>query len=323
MLALSLLLTVAFIGGIAWFVTANLQEFKEIWRQPISKTILFLLPLAWLLMIFINSELLRQCLYPYGLKLTIIEGLALTMVTSAVNYVIPLKSGSGFRGVYLTVCRGMTVTNFVAVLLCVCAMTLTTASFFAFAGLIKLVIDGHPANALVLGYFSTTTLAGLLAVLFLGRLPFKLPKRLTALAKGWDLLRSTPGLFWTLLRLQVAFFLSWALLNWLSLAAFNVYLRPSELFFYSAGQIHTTIVNLTPAGLGVVEAFSVYAGRVLEFTPAQAISAQALSRLTAVALLAVFGLWGWFYLNKLIRKSKSRLQPAADADQTFTSPSGG
>jgi uncharacterized membrane protein YbhN (UPF0104 family) len=102
----------------------------------------------------------------------------------------------------------------------------------------------------------------------------------------------------------VAYFLSWSLLTWLSLALFSVRLSVAGIFFYAAGQIHTTLINLTPAGLGLVEAFGVYAGQELGFSPAQALSAQAVNRLTAVAILAVIGLWGWIYLSaKLKRKS--------------------
>jgi uncharacterized membrane protein YbhN (UPF0104 family) len=231
-----------------------------------------------------------------------LEGFALTTATTAVNYVIPLKSGSGLRGLYLASTRGLTVTNYLALLVSVAVMTLTTASFFALSGLIIMWFRGHNPHSLLLTYFGVTALGGLSSVLFLGRLPMRLPKRLAMLAEGWDSLRSTPGLMRRLNCLQIAFFCSWALVNWLSLAAFQIRLDLAGIFFYSAGQVHTTIINLTPAGLGFVEAFSAYAGQVLKFTSAQALSAQALNRLTAVSMLTVFGIWGWLYLTSMMRR---------------------
>jgi uncharacterized membrane protein YbhN (UPF0104 family) len=302
MLALSLALTALVTAGIVWFVKGNIQEFKEIWRQPIPKSILALMPVAWLMMTIANSELLRRPLAAFGLRMTFLEGLALTSATSAINYVIPLKSGSGLRGLYLASARRLTVTNYVALLFSVAIMTLSTASLFALFGLIAIWAGGNRPNPLLLVYFGGTALGGLLSALFLGRLPIRLPRRLAMLAEGWDSLRSTPGLWRRLYFLQVFYFLTWALVNWLSLAAFGVRLSAAGVFFYCAGQIHTTIVNLTPAGLGVVEAFSAYAGQVLRFSAAQALSAQALNRLTAVCVLAVIGFWGWFHLTGLMRR---------------------
>ncbi|MDR1110941.1 MAG: flippase-like domain-containing protein [Deltaproteobacteria bacterium] len=308
MMALSLALTACLVGAIAWFVHGHIGEFRELWAKPIPKSILALMPVAWLLMIVSNSELLRWPMTAFGLRLSFLEGLALTAATTAVNYLIPLKSGSGLRGLYIAAGRGLAVTDYVAQLVSVTTMTLSTASLFAFGGLAAIWAQGRSPSPVLMAYFGGTFLLGLASVLFLGRLPFRLPKRLRALAQGWDGLRSATGLMARLAFLQIVYFLSWALCNWLSLAAFGVRLSLAEVFFFCGGQIHTTIVNLTPAGLGVVEAFSVYASDVMEFTPAQALSAQALNRLTAVSMLAFLGLWGWLYLSALMRRRKTAPQ---------------
>jgi uncharacterized membrane protein YbhN (UPF0104 family) len=283
------------------FVLGHLPEFKKIWRQPIPKAVLALLPLSWLAMVAVNSELLRRPLAAYGLKIAFSEGLALTMASTAINYLIPLKSGSGLRGLYLAAGRGMKVTDYLALLGSVTAMTLTTASFFAFLGLACLWAQGHRPDLILPLYFGGTAILGFCSVLFLGRMPFRLPAKLQAIARGWDLLRSNRGLLPRLCLLQAGYFFGWAFFNWLTLAAFGIYLNPFQIVFFCGGQIHATIVNLTPAGLGVVEAFSVYAGQTLGFTPAEALSAQGLYRLTSVAMLAIFGAWGWFHLTRLLR----------------------
>jgi uncharacterized membrane protein YbhN (UPF0104 family) len=307
--ALSLFLTALLIWAIVSYVLRHLQEFKDLWSQPIPKAFLVLLPLSWLLMAVVNSELLRWPLTAYGLKLTFLEGLALTMASTAINYVIPLKSGSGVRGLYLAIGRGLRVSNYLAVLGSVTTMTLTMASFFAFLGLAFLWLQGHRPSPIIPAYFGGTALLGLASVLFLGQVPVKLPGKIKAIAKGWDLIRADSKLFLRLTALQVGYFSAWALFNWLTLAAFGIRLGPFEIVFFCGGQIHATIVNLTPAGLGVVEAFSVYAGKVMEFTPAQALSAQALNRLTAVAMLAIFGLWGWLYLSSSLRRRQASPNP--------------
>ena len=295
----SLALTAAFLGAIAWFVAQRLDEFKSLWTAPIPAYALWLLPPAWLLMTVVNSELLRKSLIACDLDLPVMEGLALTMASTAVNQIMPLKGGSALRTLYLVTRRGASLASWLAVMAAVTVMTLTTASVFALFGLAGLAFKGEAIAPALALYFRAAALAGPLSILFLGRLPVKLPSLPARILSGWDRVRSTPGLMWNLAKFQIAFFLSWALVNWLSLAAFQVRLSPGDLMFYAAGQIHATLLNLTPAGLGVVEAVSVMIGRVMGVDPAQALSAQALNRLTAILALAVLGSWGWLYLSKL------------------------
>ncbi|MDR1487622.1 MAG: lysylphosphatidylglycerol synthase domain-containing protein, partial [Deltaproteobacteria bacterium] len=186
------MLTLIFILGIIFFVVSHIAEFKELWSSPLPRHILVLMIPSYLLMLTINSELFRHPLKAYGLRLGTVESLALTASTTAINYVIPLKSGSGVKGIYLAGHHKITVTNYVALLVAISTLTLTVASFFATVGLIILVIGGSRPNIILLTYFSSTTLVGFLAIFFLGRLPFKLPGKLTAFVLGWDALRTTP-----------------------------------------------------------------------------------------------------------------------------------
>jgi uncharacterized membrane protein YbhN (UPF0104 family) len=302
--ALSLVLTAGFLGAIAWFVAARFEEFRLLWAQPVPAFALWLLPLAWLLMTFFNSELLRRSLVACDLRLPFLEGLALTMVCGAVNQVMPLKGGSGLRTLYLVARKGASLASVLAVMASVTVMTLTAASVFALIGLASLAYQGREVEPIIALYFGATALAGPLAIGFLGRLFARLPSLPASILSGWDRVRSTPGLLRALIWLQAAYFLGWAMVNWLSLAAFQARLPIGDLLFYAAGQIHATLLNLTPAGLGLVEAISVMAGRSMGVEPAQALSAQALSRLTQILALALLGAWGWLYLARLKRDKK-------------------
>ena len=158
--ALSLILTALVVWALVAFVLGHLPEFKKIWRPPIPTAVLALLPLSWLAMVAVNSEHLRRPLAAYGLKIAFSEGLALTMASTAINYLIPLKSGSGLRGLYLAAGRGMKVTDYLALLGSVTAMTLTAASFFAFLGLACLWAQGHRPDLILPLYFGGTAILG-------------------------------------------------------------------------------------------------------------------------------------------------------------------
>jgi hypothetical protein len=290
------------LGG---FVAKHFEDFRRLWSSPVPAYALWLLPPAWLAMTVLNSEILRQSLWALDVRLTVADGLALTLAAFAVNQFMPLKGGSGLRALYLATRRGVPLAGYLAVMAAVSVMTLTAASVFALIGLICLSAKGHEVSPALFGWFGAAAAGGPLAIMFLGRLPIRLPGPMKALAKGWDRVRSTPGLLWRLSWLQVVFFASWALVNWLTLAAFQASPSPWALMFYAAGQIHATLLNLTPAGLGLVEAISVLAGSVMDVTAAQVLSAQALSRMAAVAFLSILGTWGWLYLTRLGATAKS------------------
>jgi uncharacterized membrane protein YbhN (UPF0104 family) len=282
--------------AIAWYVRENFSEFRRLWAAPVSPPILAAISAAWLLMTVINSEITRRCLLALDLRLPVVEGLALNMAATAFNQVVPLKGGSGLRALYLARRRGVRLSGFVAVTASVSVMTLTTSSVFALLGLLWLSFRGQSVAGLLFLWFGAAAALGGLSLLYLGRPPFRLPKVLASAAAGWDRVRSTPNLMATLWRLQAAYFLAWALVNWLTLSYFQAEVGPPALLFFAGGQIHATLLNLTPAGLGLVEAISVLTGEAMDLAPATVLSAQALSRLTAIAWLSVLGTWGWLRL---------------------------
>jgi hypothetical protein len=180
-------------------------------------------------------------------------------------------------------------------------VTLFLASLFALIGL--LFMEGShsgPRVALELYFLAALTFTSLSVAL--GGLKLRLPKRVKGLLESWDRYRRNPGLLYPIVLLGLLYYLLWSLSNWLALKAIGVTLGPLELFFYAGGQIHALLINLTPAGLGVMESFGVFAGQTLNFTPAEALLSQALFRLSAIVVLGLTGFWGWLHLLPKIRK---------------------
>jgi uncharacterized membrane protein YbhN (UPF0104 family) len=308
---------VAFGAALAWFVWSRQDEFKSLWRAPFPASALAPLLPAWALTTVVNSELLRRPMAAYGVNVGFLEGLALTLATSAANYVVPFKGGSGLRALYFRTAHGLGLTEFVSQLFAVGVLSVVTASLFALVGLARLWALGAEPNPLLALYFGGAAALGVASIFLLGRLPVRLPARLAKLAAAWDVFRTSPGLLRNLMGLEVLYFFSWGLLNWLTLAAFQVRLDPGAVFFYAAVQIHSALINVTPAGLGVVEAFSVLAGQLIDASPAQTLSAQALARLTAIVPLSVLGLLSWLHLIKRRRPGGA----AADHGRVANRPS--
>jgi uncharacterized membrane protein YbhN (UPF0104 family) len=279
-------------------VRDHAEDFARILGRPMPPGPPALLALAVLLAYWANAEAVRAALLAHGAAVPRAECLALTLSTSAANTLLPFKGAVALRAWYLKERHGLALADFLSQSLAVGLAALSAASL---AGLVSLLAlrGAEPGAALILESYFALALALPAALAASGRLPFRPPGRLGALWRSWGRYRERPGILLRVALWDAAFFLLWALANRQSLAAFGIALGPAETLFYSAGQIHTLIINLTPAGLGVTEAWSVFAGQILGFTPAEALLAQGLARLETFLALAVSGLWGWGYLSRL------------------------
>ena len=304
---LSLALTAAFLLALALYVASRLDEFREVLQRRVPGSHALFLCLAVFLAYLLNAEILRRAARVHSVTVPFRENLALNIAASAANYFLPLKGAVGLRALYMRRRFGLGFTDFFAQLVMISVVTLGVSSLFALAGLILSGAaageNGGAARLLSL-YFGLVPVLGALA-LVLGRLGVRLPKAIQGFLSSWNRFSRAPALFFRIILLDLLYYLAWCAVNWLSLSAFQIRLSPLEIFFYTSLQIHALVINLTPAGLGVVEAVSVFAGSILHFSPAEALLAQGLSRLSAVAVLSLTGACGWIYLACL------RKRPAA------------
>jgi hypothetical protein len=290
---------------LAAYIRSHLADFRLVLARPVPPKAPLLLAASVLLTYCVNSGVTRITLLAHRVRVPRLENLALTLATSAANTFLPFKGAAALRAYYLRSRHGLPVADFLSQSLLVGIAALAAASLAGLAGL--LALRGlEPGPALVLeAYFAGTFVLATLLV-FAGRLPFRPPGRLGRLWLSWARYRETAGLLARVALWDAAFFSLWCLSNRLALSAFGVDLGPAEALFYAGGQIHTLLINLTPAGLGVMEAWSVFAGQILGITPAEALLAQGLFRLETFAVLGASGLWGWIYLARLGRPGKAR-----------------
>jgi uncharacterized membrane protein YbhN (UPF0104 family) len=231
--------------------------------------------------------------------MSLLEGLALNATGSFFNNVLPLKAGLAFRILYLKSRFGLSPVSFTPQFISLSVLTLSFSSFFGLIGLIKLNFLGYKPPLALLLYFALAAFASLAALFAGGRLVSRLFMSKRPFLDSWNSLARSPYLQRRLALNQAAYFLSWALLNWLTLIAFNVHLSWPALFFFAAVQIHATLINLTPGGLGLVEIVSAFVGQSLGAAPVQILSAQLLFRVVTVSLLSLTSLWGWSHLKRL------------------------
>jgi uncharacterized membrane protein YbhN (UPF0104 family) len=302
---LSLILTILFFLGIFFYVFSHLDDFRSILSRRVPTLHILLLICSIFLTYLVNARILRRALLVHQVKVPLMENLSLTYATTAANYFMPFKGAVGLRALYLRRRFELPLKDFISQLMMVSVITLGISSIFALLGLIFLPKDVGGKSAILVGIYFTAVIVLGLASLILGKLGVKLPKRLMGFLESWDRYRANTLIFSELLVLDTIYYLLWCLTNYLALSAFQVKLNLFESFFYTSLQIHALIINLTPAGLGIVEAMSVFAGSILDFSPAEALLAQGLSRLCAIFILSLCGVIGWLHLVSIGGKKKS------------------
>lgn len=301
--AISIILTLLFAAGLWLYVSSHMGEFRELASRPLPKARVALLALSVFLAYFVNSELVRRAFLAHGVRIPVLENLALGFATSAANYFLPFKGATGLRALYLSRRLGLRLQDFVTQLLLVSVLSMGLSSAFALLGLALVRIPDTgafgPGVPRILALYFLLVLALAVASVAFGAFGIRPPRFLRGLAESWDRYRRAPRLFLGMLALDLLWYLCWCAANWFALSSFGARLGLSETFLYTSLQIHALLINITPAGLGVAEAFGVFAGQALDFGAAEALLAQGLSRVSAICVLCVFGLLGWAYLARL------------------------
>jgi uncharacterized membrane protein YbhN (UPF0104 family) len=282
------------------YVKEHLFEFRLILTQDLILKYLYFIPFGVFLFYLVNSEILRLSLLFHGVKISFCENLSLTFAASLINNVIPLKGAVGLKALYLKKRHGLFFTDFLAQTALIALITLSIASLFALIGLIFLNAPWTKPRLILSVYFAL----GLLLVFFIPfikKIPY--PQKLRPLMESILIFNKKPHLILKIILLDILYFFFWTFINWLSLSSLGLDVGFFSSLFYAGGQIHTLIINLTPAGFGVMEAYSVFAGGILGFSPAEALVAQGFLRLGTVLVLSFFGLIGYFHLIKNRTKS--------------------
>jgi uncharacterized membrane protein YbhN (UPF0104 family) len=279
----------------------NLPEFRKLLQKDFSP--IYILPSALSVFLFYltSGEILRLGFLLHGVRLSFKENLSLTLASSALNYLIPFKASLGARALYLKKRHFLSFADYLSQALLISLITLVVASFFALAGIVVIGLSvpmGKPLIA-VFSYFLITFLGGSLFLLW-GKVPFPLPKRLSFVKESWEIMRTKRRLLIRIILFTLLYFLFWTLSNWLALSSLGLKLGLWGALFYAGGQIHSFLINVTPAGLGVMEAYGVFAGGVLGFSPAEALLGQGVLRLVTISVLLPLGFLG--YLSLAFRK---------------------
>lgn len=274
----------------AWYIARHRDVLAaEVTVRPVMLAPLIAVELSLLVL---RGALLRALCRAFGTRLAVSEAAGLAAGSSLANYVVPGVGGGALRAGYLQRRHGLPYADFLSVLT---ATYLLQYLVVACSGLALLpALDELPAAGVVpIGAVLLVTAA--LCALLLYRAPslpssgapslLRVVRRAT---EGWCRIRErgTPALVGIALGHLVVTGLSIGL----AFAALGQAPGPLQALFLAVCSELSIALNLTPAGLGVVEGAVGLGAGLLGLSPPVAVAAAALRRLCNVTASAALGI---------------------------------
>jgi uncharacterized membrane protein YbhN (UPF0104 family) len=262
-----------------------------------------------------NGLYIKFALQAFQVELPAREWLSLTVGTSLLNYVTPLRGGMLVRAVYLKAHYQFGYVDFLSTLSAMYLMYIFIYALLGLAGGALLWQHDASTDPIVLALLAAAATASALLMFVPVRLPrgrvFPL-RQLAQILDGWTLLRRKRATFRKLMGTTLVFALLSALEVKLAASAVGVELSWAGVLLYSSGQNLAVLASLTPVALGIAEAVSIYLGTTLGYDISQALMIQALLRAVPLALLLLVALPAFHRLGVGTLRRSRAVSPPCD-----------
>ena len=276
------------VGLTAWAVHYAIRHYEEFklglsWNPGVLALISILLLLHFSCLGLFNQVVLRA----FGLRLTFREWFGLAVITTLGNYLLPPRGGAGLRAAYLKKWHHFPLAHFLSTFVAFFVMNLGIS---ALAGLFALSASAGASGETgwTLRIFFLAVLLGAMAVILL---PLRgswfdrpLLRPVTRLIEGWQTIKDRPCLILHLFLLVVVNGVVYGLMIHVAYRSLHMNLALAGTVLVTALLLLTSMISLTPGGLGVQEAVLVFSTGVLGISAAQSLA-------VAVTIRAVILFW--------------------------------
>jgi len=309
---LSILILIVFGFWATIYIRENSSAFTAITNIPaLSIVTLFIICFGILVC---NGLILKHILRIFKIDSSFKEWMSITIISTAFNFITPFKGGAGFRALYLKRVHQFDLIYFIStfsVMFLVQAFVNSVIGILCFS---FFLLKSTPVRPIIGLWFILIIIVSL----FILRMNFKFKKShkfpinyIVSILNGFAILRKSPSEY----RLLIIYTSLYSLLSILhfKITFYSIGINMSwvAVSFYSATQNVAALIPLTPGGLGVLEAISIYISQSLSYSTSEALMVQGLTR--CVFLSLVFFLTP-FCMRYLTLSSSSIIKKSRDKD---------
>lgn len=229
----------------------------------------------------------------FGPRLKLGESVALAVVTTGINTVVPFHAGAAFRAVYLKSQHRLELTAFAATFLGYNVLRLLVAAATALVSATWLAcLDSAGKTAELAGLAATAGLClavSLMACLIpAGKAPESLLlRKAAAVGRGWNALRRPIGFLGRLTALVAAQNVAEVAALWAAWATIGVRLDLFAAAMIGSFALIASLTGLTPNGVGVYEVVVASVGTVVTVDPVRGLAAALVARAALGVVMVV------------------------------------
>jgi uncharacterized protein (TIRG00374 family) len=284
-LSISLLIILALL--FADYIFNHISDFKQL--SIVNYWLIIILAVITLISSTLNGQVTDKLVSTFGIRLKFKEWFGLSVITTFYNIITPFKGGMAARAVYLKKKHGFSYANFLAALAGTYVLSFLIAAFFGLLSLYFLYIQLKIFNLLVLLIFLFFFITLLTIVFFSPKFPetkYSFINKIINVMNGWHLIHKNRKIILLVSVIATIQLLMGAFGIIISYYIFAINISLAQALFISAITSFAILISITPAGIGIQEAISVFSGLVIGITPAQALSVAILNR--AVTMIIIF-----------------------------------
>jgi len=282
-----LILTVVLI---VMYIKNNFHLFKDL--RIIKPGYLIVFPIFLLIQYFLISKQTQIILRHLNVNLKNKEIYQLSIVTGFYNLITPFKGGMASRAVYLKKRYNFSYTNFLATLSASYVIAFLISSLIGLITAYLTYLQTKAFNLIISLIFLITFMVMMSIILFspnIKETKNDFLNKFIRVLTGWNIIKKDKKLIlktciiflFELLITSLVFYLQFKVFGW------NIGFI-GALFLSSISYIGI-LISITPAGLGISEAITVFSALTLGISPVQSLSVALLGRTISIVVLFILG----------------------------------
>ena len=279
------------LGGLGY----SLSSQKDIWTilGEVTSEYVMIMAVIDAFYFLSNAMILKILLKSFQISLSVKECLSISSLAGIGNFLTALRGGTIGKAVYLKKKYTFPYMTFIAATSAIALINLNLAAFTGVIAILLIGYSSHSLLAVLLAFFVAVNLLFCFLLFSPGKVGtcrWKIFDRLSAIAKGLDLIRKDTTLVIKIsFLLFVNFILSISELA-LSYRAFSIDVSLVEVILIDTISIFSEIIKVLPANLGIYEGSVALSSQILGVGFSEGLLAAGLVRVVSICVMLTFGL---------------------------------
>lgn len=268
-----------------------------------------LLPVIILTVFFlvVNGLITKRILSSFNVELPIIDSVALSVISTLGNLITPFRGGMVSNAIYLKNKYRFNFSNYVAMLSATYVVVFWVSSFIGLVACLYIKFTSDIFNWPVFMVFLIVTLVLGFVLLFSPKVEVsKTPilSSITYVLNMWNLISKNVNLVRTIIFYNLINIVLVVFISFFEFQIIGLNIPIGKLVILSLFSIFSLFLSVTPANIGIKEAFAVYSGMTIGIPAAQVIVVSLIDRMLNVLVVLLLCLPASYVLFK---KTKTKI----------------